>query len=249
MALLQQWLWPFLRVGALLLAAPIIGTTIVPARVRMALALIVTGVLVPVLPAPAVIDPFSAQGFSTAIQQLGIGVGIGLVLRIMFTALELAGTIMAQQMGLSFAALVDPQTGASVPVLSQFYIVLMTLFFLAANGHLLMLEALSRSFELLPVATAGISRGGLYVVIDWMGALLAASVLIALPVIVALLVVNVALGVMVRAAPQLNLFAIGFPVMILFGVLVIALTLPGLDDHLARLMNDAFDVITRMLTE
>lgn len=247
MALLQQWLWPFIRVGGLLLAAPIVGTKTVPVRIRAALALLLSVVLAPALPPVAIVDPLSAAGVSTALQQLAIGIAMGLVLRVMFSVIEMAGQLMAQQMGLGFASLVDPQTGNQVPVLGQFYILLATLLFLGVDGHLLMLESLQHSFELLPIGADGISRAGIGVLLDWAGALFSTGILIALPVIVTLLIVNVALGVMGRAAPQLNVFAIGFPVMLLLGVGVSWLALPSLAEHCDRLIGAAFDVIGQML--
>lgn len=249
LALLQRWLWPFLRVSGLLLAAPIIGTRTVPVRVRAALALLISMLLAPSLPPVASVDPISATGFVIGCQQLVIGLAMGLVLRVMFSVVEMAGQLMAQQMGLGFASLVDPQTGDQVPVYGQFYILLATLLFLGADGHLHMLQALQHSFALLPLGTTGIGPAGIQLLLEWSGALFSVGLLIALPLIAALLIVNVALGVMARAAPQLNVFAIGFPVMILIGAAVSWFALPGLSRHGARLFDEAFLTISRMLVE
>ncbi|MCP5145849.1 MAG: flagellar biosynthetic protein FliR [Gammaproteobacteria bacterium] len=246
-ALVDSWLWPFLRVSALVMAAPIIGTRTVPMQIRASLALLITAVLVPVVPRTGVIDAFSPEGIATCVAQVLTGVGIGLALRLIFMVMEVAGQIIAQQMGLGFAALIDPQSGAQVPVISQFYIIMATLLFLSVNGHLLMIEVLANSFDLIPISVESIGRGGLMAVVDWAGSLLAIAVQMSLPVIVALLVVNVALGVMGRAAPQLNIIAVGFPIMIVFGVAVAIVSLASLDEYFTALMETAFMTVNLML--
>lgn len=249
LAQLQRWLWPFLRVSGLLLAAPVIGTRTVPVRIRAALALLISLLLAPTLPGLTEVDPISLTGLAIGCQQLLIGVAMGLVLRMMFSIVEMAGQLMAQQMGLGFASLVDPQTGGQVPVYGQFYILLATLLFLGADGHLHMLHALQQSFALLPIGTNGIGPAGIEALLDWAGSLFSVGLLISLPLVAALLVVNVALGVMARAAPQLNLFAIGFPVMLLIGVAMSWLALPGLVKHGMRLFDAAFLTMSRILVE
>lgn len=239
--LLQHWLWPFLRVGGLLLTAPIIGTRALPGRVRMTFVLAVTAVLAPALPpmphAPALL---SAQGLLVAVQQVLIGGALGLTLRVVFVVLEFAGQVIAQQMGLGFAAMVDPQSGAQVPVVSQLYIVLATLLFFAGDCHLTLLRLLADSFTLLPVGPAGIDREGFGAIVAWSGSLLGHAVLVMMPIIVSLLVVNISFGVMARAAPQLNIFAVGFPVMILFGTAMILLLLGTLLPQFEAVLEDGF---------
>src|SRR3990172_9530026 len=170
-ALLQAWLWPFVRIAALIMAAPVVGTRAVPPRVRIVLAVGMTAVLVPVLPAPDAIEPFSAAGLAVTVQQVLIGAILGLSLRFIFTAVELTGQLLGQQMGLSFAAMVDPQSGSQVPIVSQFYVLLATLLFLSLNGHLLMLHALAESFRTLPVGGIGVTQAGVGALLAWSGEL------------------------------------------------------------------------------
>lgn len=242
MALLAAWLWPFLRVSGFVLAAPVIGTRAVPVRARVTLALALTAVLAPVVAraAPlAAVDPLGAEGLLTGMHQVVIGATIGLVLRLLFVVFEFAGQLVAQQMGLGFAAMVDPQTGAQVPVVAQFYIILATLLFFVFEAHLALIALLASSFEVLPIGPAGVTAAGAGLVLDWSAELFSAALLLGLPIVVALLAINFALGVMARAAPQLNIFAVGFPVMILFGIVLVFATLGALPEFTERLFDSA----------
>lgn len=245
--LLGIWTWPFLRIAGMVMTAPIMATRVVPGRTRMILTLALCGVIVPLLPTPPPVEILSATGLLVGTQQLLIGAAIGLVIRLVFVVVEIAGQIVAQQMGLGFASLVDPQTGLQVPVLSQFYIILTTLIFFSLDGHLLLIATLVDSFVILPVGLTGIGRGGLDLVLDWSSTLFSGALAIALPIVVALLVINFAFGVMARSAPQLNVFAVGFPVMILFGVFMIYLTLGNLETHLRANFDAAFVVARELL--
>lgn len=237
LGLINAWLWPLCRIGALVMAAPIIGTRTVPARIRLVLALGITLAVAPAIPPPPPVNPLSGAGLLITLEQIAVGAALGLAVRVVFVALEVAGQIIGQQMGLGFAAMVDPQSGAQVPVVSQFYIVLGTLAFLAVNGHLILIEVLVDSFRSLPVGSGGISREGLWQVVEFGGWLLAHAVLIALPAMTALLVINLAFGVMTRSAPQLNIFAVGFPIMILLGTGVMLLTLSAFQPQLVALFE------------
>ncbi|MEQ8231932.1 MAG: flagellar biosynthetic protein FliR [Gammaproteobacteria bacterium] len=245
--LVAAWMWPFIRVGGFVMAAPVIGTRAVPMRVRLILALALTAVLAPLAAPAAGYDPLAGEGVLTAMHQLVIGATIGLVLRLTFFVFEFAGQLVSQQTGLGFASLVDPTTGAQVPVLAHFYIILATLLFFAFNAHLVLIELLAESFALVPIGPHGLTSAGAEVILEWTGALIADGLLLGLPVIVALLAINFALGVMGRAAPQLNIFAVGFPVMILFGIVLVVLTLDGFGEAAERLFAGAFDTLVATL--
>jgi len=246
LTLLQAWLWPFFRVAALLTAAPIIGTRSVPARLRLVMALAITAVIVPVLPPIRYIDPISAYGLLVIGQQILIGLAIGTAVRFMFMVFELGGQVIAMQMGLGFAAMVDPQTGNQVPVISQFYLIMATLAFLSLNGHLLLIQILAESFTTLPVGGGGLNPNGLQALIGWTSWLFANAMLIALPAIVALTVINLSFGIMTRAAPQMNIFAVGFPIMMITGVIIMFLTLTTLEPHLSRLTSESLDMARQL---
>ena len=224
------WLWPFVRIAAFVTAAPIFSQRPIPMRVRVGFAALLTVAVAPVVPDMPAIDPFSMRGVLVTIQQVLIGLSLGFALRLVFIVLEVAGQQIAQLMGLGFAALVDPANGINVPVVSNFYIILGTLVFLGLDGHLVIIHILANSFVTLPVDESGVGRESLWRLSGGAGWIFSSAVLMVLPAVAALISVNLAFGVMSRAAPQLNIFAVGFPVTMLFGFVVMALTLPGMMD-------------------
>jgi flagellar biosynthetic protein FliR len=241
-AQLQQWLadffWPFVRIGAALMVAPVFSVRQVPARYRVLLAAMITLLVQPLIPSAPVVDVFGGQGILIAAQQIGIGAMMGFVVKLAFEALIFGGQVMAYSMGLGFATMVDPVNGVQVPVVSQYWLILAMLAFLLGNGHLLLLGSVAQSFHLLPVAVDGLSRAGLWGVVSWSSRLFAAGVLMALPVIIALLLINIGMGVVSRAAPQLNIFAIGFPITLLAGFILMWVTLPQVMTGFGHLVNE-----------
>lgn len=246
-AWIGSYLWPLFRIGALLGAVPVIGTRMVPARVRLVLALALTLVLVPVIPAAPAIDPLSIAGLGVTFQQVLIGAAMGFVLSLVFAAFVSAGQLIALQMGIGFASMVDPQHGVEVPVVSQLYIVLVTLVFLSLDGHLALIEVLAESFHTLPVSPAGLTVASMWDLAAAVGRMFSGALTIALPAMVALLLINIAFGVMTRAAPQLNLFTVGFPITLLFGFLVLLLTLPMVAPQLRELLGAEFEQMRRLV--
>ena len=241
-AQLEGWLallaYPMARILGFLGAAPVFGNNAVPRRIKLMVGLAVTLGLMPVVPSvpQAALDSWS--GLLLIVQQTLIGIAMGLVLRVVFAALDLMGEIISLQMGLSFATFFDPIAGGQTAVVGEFLTLLATLVLLSLNGHLLMLDALARSFEWLPVSATLPHRGGWMILVRFGASIFASGLLMALPVVTALLITNIALGVLTRAAPQLNLFAIGFPITLTvgFGVLILAL------NHLAPLLQHFYDV-------
>ncbi len=246
-AMVTGWLWPFVRIGAMLAVAPLFSARYVPVRVRMGLAVVITMVVAPVVPPPPAVSPFSGEGFLITVQQVLTGLAMGLALRLVFTVFELAGQIVAQHMALHFASLVDPNSGVQMPMLSQFYLVLATLAFLGLNGHLLCIEVLTESFQVLPVGVSGLARNGLWSLVLQGGWIFSAAVLFALPLVAALLIVNLAFGVMTRAAPQLNIFAVGFPITLILGFGLMLVTLPGVLAQFEQLFSDAIAFLRLLL--
>ncbi len=245
-AQLQQWLadffWPLVRVGAALMAAPVFSVRQVPVRYRVALAVLITLLIQPMIPPSPVVDVFGASGFLIALQQIGIGAMMGFVVQLAFNALIFGGQVMAYSMGLGFANMMDPINGVQVPVVSQYWLILAMLAFLLGNGHLLLLGSVAQSFQILPVAVDGLGRAGLWGVVAWSSRLFAAGLLMALPVIIALLLINIGMGVVSRAAPQLNIFAIGFPITLLMGFILIWVTLPQVMSGFGRLVNETLSL-------
>jgi len=248
---LHTWLaaffWPFVRIGALMVSAPIFSSRQTPLLFRIGFVLVLTWVLVPVIPPSPVVDAFSDEAFIILLQQILIGVVMGFILQMVFAALIFAGQVIAYSMGLGFASMVDPQNGVQVPVVSQFYLILATLLFLVLNGHLVLIELLAQSFHTFPVAMTGISQNGLAEIVGWASRMFNAGLLMALPVMAALLLVNLGMGVIGRAAPQLNIFAVGFPMSILIGFMLIWITLPDVMDNFSELLEEALALIQHLL--
>lgn len=245
---LQAYAWPFLRVTGLVMVAPVFGANVVPRRVKMALAVALTLVLAPLVPAsPTPIAPFSALALLTAVQQIMIGVAIGFSVQVVFDALLMAGQAIAMTMGLGFATLVDPNRGVATPVVGQFFLIVGLLLFLSLNGHLLLLQVLADSFRWMPPGPQGLDASSFALLFAWGGKIFEAGIVIALPAVVGLLVVNLALGVVSRAAPSLNLFAVGFPVSMLLGFFMLVLSLPALQTSFEHLLGDALGMAARVV--
>jgi flagellar biosynthesis protein FliR len=250
---LQDWVaqlyWPFVRIGSCFMVAPAFGAAAVPPRVRIVLAGAVTLVILPLLPAPPAVSAFSGTGFVITAQQILIGTTLGFCLQILFDSVTLGGQVLANSMGLSFAFNLDPQRGAdsSTPALGQLYTLLVMLTFLALNGHLALIETLVRSFSSVPVGPSGLGVEGLHAVVLWGAQLFAGALAIALPGVTALLIVNIAFGVMSRAAPAFNLFAVGLPVTLVFGLMIVLLGLPAVQATFVELLGRAFGLLDTLL--
>jgi len=225
-----QYLLPLFRIASMLMVMPVIGTQLVPMRVRLYLSLAICLVLAPNLPPMPQVDAVSLQSMLLIGEQVLVGVMFGFVLQLYFHLFTVAGQIIAMQMGLGFASMVDPANGVSVPVLGQFLLMLVTLLFLAMNGHLVVFEVLAESFVTLPVGE-GLLLDHYWTMAGKLTWVIAAGLLMALPVVAALLIINLAFGVMTRAAPQLNIFSIGFPLTLVLGLFIFWL---GISDFLAH---------------
>ncbi len=236
---LQQWiamlLWPLARVSGLALVAPIFGATVIPARVRMGLVLVLSLALMPLVQVPQGIDPLSLKSLLVVIEQLITGAAIGLVLRLAFEAVSVAGQVIASTMGLGFAEVVSPQGGTQTQVLSQFYMVMVTLLFLAMDGHLELLRLLADGLHGKSLADTHIDDQAMWQMLGWAGHLFSGAVRVALPALMALLIVNAGFGAISRAAPSMNLFAVGFPITLSLGFIVVWLSL--------RLLPGAFNAL------
>lgn len=236
-----DFFWPFIRLGALFLASPVFGARTVPITMRIILAIVVTLVIQPSLPFLATIEPLSAEGLLVMFQQLAIGLVMGMVLQIMFATFVMTGQVMATTMGLGFASTVDPQNGVQVTMLGQFYLIVATLLFLAMDGHLLAVRMLADSFVALPINGDLVPTEIFWNITMFCAEMFVTAVLIALPVMVGVLLVNLAFGVVTRAAPQLNIFAVGFPTTMLAGFTLMLLSLPVLSPLVLDLFTGSFD--------
>ena len=250
-AQLDAWIaalfYPLARVLALVAAAPVFNNPGLPQRMRLLIGLAITFGLAPALPPLPQIAPGSGLGLAVLAQQILIGLAMGLTMRIVFSAIDMAGELVGLQMGLSFAVFYDPQNTAQTAAVAEFLGLLATLAFLALNGHLMLVAALAKSFTLLAIGTEPFGTMGLSMLVHWGATLFSAGILLSLPMIAALLVTNIALGVLTRAAPQLNLFAVGFPVTLVVGFSVLLLSLSYMAPVFQHLFERALDAMEMLL--
>jgi len=248
---LDTWIavfvFPLARVLALMATAPVFSNQGIPTQIRVIIGLAVGLGLAPALPPMPAISPGSWLGIAVLVQQVLIGMTLGFTMRIAFSAVDMAGELIGLQMGLSFATFYDPQNSSQTPVVSEFLGLVATLLFLAMNGHLLLLSVLAESFKLLPVSATPFAVKGFSTLLSWAATLFSAGLMLALPLIAALLITNIALGVLARIAPALNIFAIGFPVTIVSGFAVLMLSLPYFGAALERLYDRGFFALSGVI--
>ncbi|HCN45623.1 MAG TPA: flagellar biosynthetic protein FliR [Pseudomonas sp.] len=233
-----SFMLPLFRVAAVLMTMPVFGTSLLPQRIRLYFAVAITVVIVPALPPMPPVEALDMSAMLLIGEQIIIGALFGLSLQLFFQAFVIAGQIVAIQMGLAFASMVDPANGVNTTVISQFLTMLVTLLFLSMNGHLVVFEVLTESFTTLPVG-GGLMVNHFWELVGRMGWVLGASLLLVLPVITSLLVINIAFGVMTRAAPQLNIFAIGFPLTLVIGMGLFWIGLADILSHYQSLASEA----------
>ena len=237
---LGGFFWPLVRISAMFVLTPVIGARYVPMRIRIAIAVIITLVIMPTLqPVPAV-EPWSADGVLITAKQLLIGIGMGLLLQFIFAAVTVAGMAISTSMGLGMAMMTDPQNGANVPVIGQFLGIMAGLLFLVFNGHLALIKLISVSFSFMPIGTEGPGLAGYKLIIDASSVIFMAAISLALPAIMTLLSINILLGVMTRVSPQMNIFSIGLPLTLFVGLIILTVTLPVLAPTFDRLMQESF---------
>lgn len=228
-AQLEAWMvafiFPLTRILAVIASAPFWGSAAIPRRIRVVLGIAITVGLTPVLPPMPAVSPFSGPGVWILVQQLLIGVGMGMAMRIIYSAVDVAGEFIGLQMGLGFATFYDPTSSSQTPVISEFLDLMALLLFLAINGHLLYVATLAQSFTAIPVSVTPLGTGSWLALAELGSKMFAAGLLLSLPVIVALMIANLSLAVLTRAAPQLNIMSIGFPITLVGGFVALAMVL------------------------
>ena len=238
--MLATVLWYALRIGAALQVLPVIGGRGIPVRARLIVTVALSAALSNVLPAPPPMGVDAATALAV-LREFTVGVAIGMMLRLAFEAGRLAGELVSQGMGLSFATMADPLNGAPSPVLSQWFYIAFALLFFVTDGHLALVSLLADSYGGLPVGAALPDLPALLAAVPaFFAACLRAGALLALPVMMALLAVNIAFGVLARAAAQLNPMQIGLPMSLLVGLTLLMLLIRELSSPVGRLFEDAF---------
>lgn len=231
-AQLSAWvalfIWPLARILGLFAAAPVFSNQSIPVTVKICLGVCLTMLVAPLLPPLPSVDVMSMAGGAILVQQCVLGLAMGFVMRLIFAGVELAGESVTMTMGLSFASFYDPMTQGRTAVVTQLLGFLTTLVFLTSNLHLQLLESLVQSFLAMPIGGTSNASSAFGHIAMWAGIVFASGLQLALPIIGALLTTNAALGLLTRAAPQLNIFGVGFPITISVGMLLVGLTLPHL---------------------
>ena len=233
------------RISAFLIAAPFFSLRSVSLRIRILLALALTWMIYPLTDWPTV-DPISAEGLREVFVQAFIGVLMGLILQVISAALVVGGQAISASMGLSMANMVDPNMG-NVPVIAQFLLICSTLIFLGLGGHVIVISMVLESFKIVPIG-AVIELSILFdLMVKWSAMVFLGGVLLALPILVALLFINIGLGVITRAAPALNIFAVGFPAMILAGILLLSMSMSSIGFRIQWLWRQGFETLGQAL--
>jgi flagellar biosynthesis protein FliR len=233
-----SFILPLFRVAGLLMTMPLFGGNMVSTRIRLYLSVAITVVIVPGLPPMPQVQALDLSGLLLVAEQIIVGALMGLSIHLLFQAFVIAGQIVAIQMGMAFASMIDPVNGVNVAVVSQFFNMLVTLLFLSMNGHLVVFEVLTDSFNTLPVGHA-LFTAQYWELATRIGWVLGASILLVLPAITALLVVNISLGVMTRAAPQLNIFSVGMPMTLVLGMVILWINMADILSQYQPLATEA----------
>lgn len=246
MTYISDFMWPFARVTGLLLVAPVLGSAYIPVTIKILVAVAITIFIVPLIQVPVNVDPLSLLGLVLLAQQILIGIIIGIIIQVVFNAITIAGENIAMTMGLGFAHMTDPVNGITIPVVSQMLTVIASLYFLALNGHIALINMLVSSFEIVPSAEL-FSISNAMAVAEWGGRMFIGAVLISIPAVTALLVVNIAMGLMTRVAPQMNIFSVGFPLTMMLGFIFIMVSIPMAMKIFQGLLSDSFLYIGTVL--
>ena len=244
-AQILEWItplvWPFLRALFLFASLPVLGTRMVPTRVRIGLAAFVALAAQPSLPEVQAVPLDSALAVLLVAQQAVIGLALGFAVRLVFAAVEFAGEIIGLQMGLNFAGFFDPLSATTATATSRFFGTLVSWLFIVANGHLLVIMALVDSFSAFPIGPEPFAF--LYATLphQWGAEVFSTGLWIALPLVSMLLFVNLVLGAITRVAPQINIFAVGFPISLSVGLLGLLAILPALNTPFTMALERLLD--------
>jgi len=245
-AWLAAFIFPLARILALVSSSPVLGNRQIPIRVKVGLSMLITFIISPILNIPVEIEASSGPGLFILLQQMLVGLAMGFSMRLVFTAIEMAGDVMGMQMGLGFASFYDPVNGNNSQLIGQFLGIIAILVFLSMNGHLYMIATLAESFNAFPITANMPSAGALHTLALWGGSIFSHALRLALPLIAALLITNLALGILTRSAPQLNIFAIGFPITLVVGFTTLILTMPYLSSLLDTFSQSGQDTMLRI---
>lgn len=240
----QLWIWvmAMIRPGAAMFAAPVFGATAVPLQARIILSVMIGIAATNSTPINLPIDNVvTLAGVLFIAAEVIIGVSVGFALQIGYSAAFVAGETISNAMGLGFASMNDPQTGASTPVIGQFLSIIAVLLLLAMDGHLLLIAIIVKSYEAMPPGGGFMSADVVMNMVQFGAMLFSMGLVIALPVGTALILIQVVMAMLARSAPALNIFAVGFPVALLSGIVLLAIISPIMADSVMQAMQMGLD--------
>ncbi|MCC5881514.1 MAG: flagellar biosynthetic protein FliR [Halomonas sp.] len=240
-------LWPFVRILAFFQAAPLWGHSSVPNQAKVGLAFLITLVIAPVLPPMPDVPIMSWAGFGIMVEQMLIGIAIGLVMHVVFAVVQAAGEFIGLQMGLAFATFFDTGSGTNTMILSRIFFMITLLMFLALGGHLMVLEALVSSFYGLPIGIGSFNPAAFEMLVRYGGTIFVAGMSLALPLVGSLLIINLAMGILNRSAPQLTVFNIGFPTSLTVGLVLLMVLMTDMSRFLQRLFSNGIQFIYSLI--
>ncbi|MCE8037361.1 flagellar biosynthetic protein FliR [Halomonas sp. MCCC 1A11062] len=240
-------LWPFVRILAFFQAAPLWGHSSVPNQAKIGLAFLITLVIAPVLPPMPDVPLVSWAGFGIMVEQMLIGIAIGLVMHVVFAVVQAAGEFIGLQMGLAFASFFDAGSGTNTMILSRIFFMITLLMFLALGGHLMVLEALVSSFYGLPIGIGAFNPAAFEMMVRYGGTIFVAGMSLALPLVGSLLIINLAMGILNRSAPQLTVFNIGFPTSLTVGLVLLMVLMTDMSRFLQRLFSNGIQFIYALI--
>ena len=244
---LSQFIWPFARIGGFVITVPIFSSTLIPSRIRVIFVALISWVCASLVPPELSFLNFTGSYIVYISYEVLLGMLMGFILQLAFQVFVIGGQIISMQAGMGFAVMVDPASKASVPLIGHLYLMMVTLIFLALNGHLILLDALMESFKTMPIGQATVTSPILWKVITFSGWMFKKSLLISIPALLSLLVVSLSFGVMARAAPQLNIFSLGFPITLLMGMVIIKIGLPSVAAQMTEIIDDGLRFAVGML--
>lgn len=238
---LADFLLPLFRISALIMSMVAFGAKTIPMRVKFFLCVAVTIAVMPAIPPTRVDNLFSLTTFLLVAEQTIIGVSLGFITVMVVNTFTLAGQIIAMQTGLGFASLVDPSSGMNVPAVGQFFLILSSLLFWTMDGHLAYLQFVVASFDTLPIPVSNFDPQKFREITEWGGWMFATALSLSIAPLTAMLLINFSFGIMTRAAPQLNIFAIGFPITMCAGLIIMWLTMGNFLVHFELQWQRALD--------
>jgi flagellar biosynthetic protein FliR len=245
--IISQIIWPIGRFTGLFLVTPFFSSIFIPTRIKVVFILALSWVCSSMVPDELTLEHFNGVYLVYMIQDIALGVLMGFIFQFVFEIFVLVGQIISMQTGLAFAVMVDPQSNASVPIISQFYNLMVMLIFLALNGHVALLDALMTSFKVIPIGSVHLGEGVVWGVINFSGWMFKEAVLITIPVIISLLIVSLSFGIITRVSPQLNSYSLAFPISLLMGVALMQISLPGVAYQMIKNLEEGMHFIVGLV--